>query len=332
MDADALAVDLRGYVSPAVSPEGDSRGDSDELWLTETTIGGGGSVEEFLARYVEDPRRYFRFLDAALSPSDLETVGDDLARVLEMVSSAAPEHAALVAAFDAVRSANSHGESIRALATLRAEFARRGVQPTATLLVSVNTRLLRPGTNPGTDRYAAAMAKDWHAFENLLGIDIDARVFALVKSTDQSLERALGIAPVGDSDTSRAAWRFGVLYGMFLPRGAQIRTESLRGWNPYDQLPDCDRLLVLAALPQSDRQILLSRDGWFEELSAALLEEGSAELVVSINDSERLAHALLRIGAEPVDSEALLVHARLTGVRREADQLRAAIELPEALQ
>jgi hypothetical protein len=198
--------------------------------------------------------------------------------------------------------------------------------------VSVNTRLLGPGTSADTDRFAAAAVSQWEDAEDHLGVDIDARVFALVKSSHVGLERALGVPPVGDSDAARAAWRFGVLYGMLWPRGAQIRTESLRAWNPYDRPTDCDRLLVFAAVSRSALQVLLSNDEWFDRLREALLEDGSAELVASVDDSERLAEALLRIGAEPVDSEALLVHARLTGVHRDADQIKVSVELPEAPQ
>jgi hypothetical protein len=55
-------------------------------------------------------------------------------------------------------------------------------------------------------------------------------------------------------------------------------------------------------------------------------------LVGTIEDSARIAEALLRIGAEPIDSEALLIHARITGVRREQDRIVAELELPEAFQ
>jgi len=40
----------------------------------------------------------------------------------------------------------------------------------------------------------------------------------------------------------------------------------------------------------------------------------------------------LRIGTEPGDSEALLVHARLSGVSHEAEWIVAEIELPEVFQ
>jgi len=332
MNAGALAVDVRVHVVHEDFERSASSEGRDEIWLTETTIGGGGFVEELLARYVEDPRRYFRFLEAALSASDLETTGDELARVLSQVASSTLDNASLVSAFDAVRTANSHNEGLRALSALRAELARRGIQPTTTLLVSVNARLLGPGTNSDTDHYLAAAVDAWQASERNLGVDIDARVFALVRSSDPALEQALGVTPVGESDRARAAWRFGVLCGMLWPRGAQVRTESLRAWNPYDALPECDRLLVLAALPLSVRQVLISSDLWFEQLGQALLEDGRAQLVSFVDDGDQLSIALLRIAMEPVDSEAILVHARLTGVYRDGEQIRAEIELPEAMQ
>jgi hypothetical protein len=330
MSVGALAIDLRAHLTSDDSQQHGSSGDSDELWLTETTAGGGGFVEQFLAKYVEDPRRYFRFLEAALSASDLEVMGDELARLLGMVSSGTPQHDSLIGAFEGVRSADSHHSSSLALATLRTELAHRGILPTPTLLVSVNTRLLQPGTSAESDRFLSNAVRDWIAAECHLGVDIDARVFALVKSSDAALERALGVSPPGDSGSIQA-WRFGVLYGMLWPRGSQVRTESLLAWNPFERLPDCDRLLALATISGSAPQVRLN-DGWFEQLRQTLLASGWAELVGPSADSEQLAQALLRIASESIDSEALLVHARLTGIYREGDEIRAAIELPEALQ
>lgn len=332
MNAGALALDLNAYVSREGGHQTGSVENRDELWLTETTIGGGGFVEEFLARYVEDPRRYLRLVEDALDGSDLESIGEDLARMLDMVSSSTSEHAPLATAFRAVRAATSHRESLSALTALRVELAHRNVQPTTTLLVSVNTRLLGPGTSAETDAFVAALGREWQVAELRLDVDIDARVFALVKSSDAGLEDALGVTPVADSPSGLRAWRFGVLYNMLWPRGAQVRAESMRAWNPYERLPDCDRLLVLAAVSRSVQQIAVSNADWFDELARVLLQDGSAELVASAGDGQRLADALLRIGAEPVDSEAILVHARLTGVHRDDDRIRAMVELPEAFQ
>lgn len=332
MGEDALLLDL----PPATgrnrnhAPPPNER--NDELWLTESAIGGGGFVEEFLNRYVEDPRRFFRLLDAALAASDLEVVSEELGRVLRFVVSDSEDFQPLRAAFSGVREAQTHAQSVEALNTLRSELARQGVQPTPTLLISLGVRILRPGTNSDTDRFLARSIEEWQAAELRLGIDIDARVFALVKSADPALEQMLEANHRIDAEAVTTAWRYGVLYGLFWPRGAQIRAESLRAWNPFELLPNCDRLLALAVVPASTRQVSLSSPRWFEELAPLLVQYGAVDLVGSIEDSARMAAALVRIGAEPIDSEALLIHARITGVRREQDRIVAELELPEAFQ
>src|ERR1035438_8629 len=103
---------------------------------------------------------------------------------------------------------------------------------------------------------------------------------------------------------------------MFWPRGAQIRTESLRAWNPFARLPDCDRLLLLSAISRTVGAIALSEVGWFERLAELLVRDGVGELYAPVERQAELAVALLQLGTQAVDSEVLLVHARLAGVRR----------------
>lgn len=332
MDPGALLVDLSAYRSDVEGDRGQASSADDELWLTEATIGGGGFIEEFLTLYAGDPRRFFRLLDAALAPSDLEALGFELERVLEIATSTAPEEAPVARAFSAVRSADSHAASVQALNDLRAELARRGVQPTPTLLVALNTRVLRPGTTAETDSYLALLMRDWLDAERRLGIEIDARVLALVRSADYRLEQALGVNAVGDSDRARAVWRYGVLYGMLWPRGAQVRSEALRPVNAFERLPECDRLLLLVAIPRPVVTVTLGGENWFQDLAQVLVRDGVAEIVAPVAEAGRLADALLRIGSEAIDSEALLIHARLSGLRRDGQQLRASVELPEAFQ
>ncbi len=332
MDPGALVLDLRARIDRGEPTGGATPPHLDEIWITESTIGGGGFVEDFVRQYVADPRRYLRLLETSLAPSDLESVSDELSRLLQFVTTETPAHRALAIAFAAVRDAGSHSQSVVALTMLRSELSRSGVQPTATLVVSLNARVLGPGTSPDSDRFLATAIEEWHNSERRLGIDIDTRVFSLVKSADPSLDQALRLHHDNDGHVGTAAWRYGVLYGMFWPRGAQIRAEALRAWNPFDRLPDCDRLLVLAALSRSTRAIALSSPYWFEELASILVQDGLAELIAGVEQSGLLATALLRIGTQPVDSEALLIHARVAGIRREGNRIIAEIELPEAFQ
>jgi hypothetical protein len=328
----SLMLDLQARVDNLNGDRSSTDSNEDEIWLTESIVGGGGFVEDFLNQYVRDPRRYFRLLDAALAASDLEVVSEEVSTVLEVVTSEGSGAPALVAAFGAVRAADSHAATVAALNRLRAELSLNRIQPTPTLLIALATRVLRPGTNADTDGFLSRSQRDWDAAEHRLGIDVDARVFALVKSWDPELERVLRLENVVVPGSSTASWRYGVLYGMFWPRGAQIRNESLRAWNPFGELPECDRLLVLSAVPRTTQRVNLSGALWFQELARLLVQYGAVELACRYTEPDRLADALLRIGTEPVDSEAILVHARLSAISHDNEWIVAEIELPEVFQ
>ena len=312
------------------SPHDISEGEEDEFWLTESTIGGGGIVEEFARLYAQNPRHFFRLLDSKLAPSDLENASEDIHSILSVANSAEPSGKLLRSAFDSVRSAANHAESVSAAKRLNLALNTNGFTATTTLLVSINTRLLHPGTSAKTDAFVLKVKNEWQAAENTLGIEIDVRVFALVKSADPGLLAALDLENY--AATASESWRYSVLYGLLWPSGSQLRAQGLRAYSPFESFVDCDRLIVGAVLTQSLRRVSVDDPGWFSEFSTHIVSDGEIEIVTKDGDSGRLSSALLRVATDPVDSEALLVHARLTGVRRENTGLIASFELPEAFQ
>jgi hypothetical protein len=326
MDADALVVDVD------CCPFAAQAEDEDEVWLTETTIGGGGFVEQFITEYSLDPRRFYRLFESALAPSELESTAIELERILEYVSLQNPDHESLRQSFDALRSAGSYEENRRALATLRTELSRRGIPATPSLIVALSTRVLRPGTNRDTDNFLATLIQEWNVQEQRLGVEIDARAFALARSSDQQIERVLGLNYGNDLDADRQAWRYGVLYSLLWPRGGQLRSESLQAQNSFETMPSCDRLLLSLTMPTLTRAVSLDNHGWFQELSHSLVALGQAELVVSSTAPERLSEALRVLADRPIDAGAILAYARLTSITRDSDLFTARVELPEAFQ
>ncbi|HJQ12902.1 MAG TPA: protein DpdJ [Gemmatimonadaceae bacterium] len=326
---DTLIVDVRALTTQPGDPPEENQVDG--FWLTEDALGGGGFVEAFLEEYSRDPRRFLRLLEAALGTTEFEAVGYDLARLLH-IAVGGPAGAELSAAMSDVRHANSHELSMAAMKRLRAALTDCGIQPSPTLLISMLTRFLGPGTGAGTDAFFSSILKQIEDAERRLGIDLDSRVCAFSKRTDSELEQALGVAPPGDSPEEREAWRFGVLYAMLWPRGAQVRTDSLRARNPFDELADCDRLLVHAVMSQSRPSVVMDDPGWREALQQTLLSEGSCDLITGTHRRRDLSTALLHLAATAIDSGTLLLYPCVTGISREAERVIATLELPEAWQ
>jgi ATP-dependent helicase Lhr and Lhr-like helicase len=330
LGVDQLIVDIGAITTPASASLGDDSGDY--IWLTENAVGGGGFIEAFIEEYSRDPRHFFRLVDGALGASELEVVGYDLTRVLHLAVADDGGADNLAAAMTGIRSGSSHEATMAAMKRLREVLMECGIHPSQTLLVSMLTRFLGPGTSRSTDAFFASVLQSIESAESRLGIDLDARVCAFVHRIDPGLESALGVAPPGGTDGEREAWRFGVLYGMLWPRGAQVRTESLRTYNPFEQLAECDRLLLAATVPNGRPCVVLGEPKWLERLSDQLLSGGSCDLVAGVEHRRDLSTVLLQLAATSIDSGALLLYPCVTGTAREGHQLIATLELPEAVQ
>jgi hypothetical protein len=324
IDAGVVLEDLEAHANPLEASEGD------RIWLTESTIGGGGAIEAFFRAYVEDPRHFFRLLEASLGPSELEGVAAHLERIVDQA--AGPNDAPIPSAIDILRAARGHKQTLAAVDSLRTVLAAQGIIPNPSLLVAFSARLLRPGAGPNMDRLLAGTLRSWHELEERLGFDVDVRVFASMQSRHAGLEAALGIPPPGGSSEEHAAWRYSVFRSLLWARGSALRAESLRVSNPFLQAPSCDRLLVIGTLPRTVVRVALDTKEWFQAVATALTADGVVELATGSEGSKQLAGAIQDLGAQPVDTGGLLLHCRLAGVRREASNWVATFELPEAFQ
>ncbi len=321
----SLFLDLDPFVHTATAYSVD---DDDQLWLTESTIGGAGVVEEFLSEYAKDPRRFLRILDSKLAASDLELTADQLSRCVSLATAPDDRGRLLATAFERVRWAANHAESVAATEALRQTLSDLDITPSITLMIALNSRILHAGTGKHTDSFVASALREWEETERRIGIDIDLRVFCLYKSADDALPSALGLAeaPVALAGN---AWRYSVLYGMLWSKGSQLRTEGMKAWSPYEAIPASDRLLVVAAIEDTIQRVSIDQTDWFSKFAEAIARDGSVDLFGSTSIPKRVSDALIFIGANPVDAETLLVFARLTGVRTEGEQFIANFELPE---
>ncbi|MGE0322130.1 MAG: protein DpdJ [Polyangiaceae bacterium] len=311
------------------------RGDltvEDELWLTESTLGGGGVIEALHQSYTRDPRRFLDILDAALAPADLEDVHTELKLVLGWLHEETDRGRAVRRALADVRAAEGHSQMLEAELQVRRTLGAAGLRTTHAVMTALHTRILRPGSSIKTDELLHTLLRRWETLEERLGIEVDTHVFAYVCTDSNHLDEALRSLGLELGSTNRAQWRFDTLYGLLWSRGGSVRAAGLHAHNPYQPLPETDRLLVLHAQDRRRRQVALGSQRWLEFLRGILAEDGIADLTAPTHQRRELANAVKTLLVEPVDLGFIMGFPLAHGVLQEGDQLTVVFEIPEVIQ
>ena len=295
-----------------------------EVWVTESTIGGGGIVEEVLRSFVSDPRRFFRIAESALSATDFEIVDRELTRLLELSKSDGEVRGALAA----VRGAENHADLLRTARDLRRLLSRRGIVVTHSVMSALHARLLRPGSSPQTDELLRLLVRGWNRAEEALGVELDARIYAYLASLDPTVHGHLGA--LGGVPLNDPFWCFQAVYGLLWPRGYQVRGHGLTSYNPFSDGVPPDREILLDLLRRNEPVIQLG-PALMSEAGRLLSAHGSAKLSAQMEERRALKEAILQMVVSPVEVGYLHLYPSLAGLTQGPDGLSATLDLREVL-
>lgn len=293
-----------------------------DIWLTESSLGGGGIVEELAARVADEPRRLFQMAGQALQPAGGELTDAGLRQVLQRLlevgelSEAATDH----------RAAASFEETSAALQAVGRGLRTLGLPASHALLSAVNRRLLRPGSGPESDQLTNRLLGRWLGLEARLGVEVALRYFAYMVRQDGAIDSALGPAPPENPDR----WRMSVVRGLLWPRGGSVRGRNLAGWNPYQRLPVAEPMLLRSWLQPRPAFGLPSTPAEVEELRSVLALEGAVRLDVPADESPGLAETIASLVMEEVEVDFLLLRPYVSQMRRTPSGLQVTLELPQA--
>ncbi|WP_229072216.1 protein DpdJ [Actinoplanes sp. DH11] len=312
---DAQDGDLTVDVIAPESPDGIAT-----VWLSETSIGGLGIITQLAPYYQEDPRRFWSLVDSALAPSDYEYLHDTLIQLLRHVvdnpGSAAAQQ------IDVLRDPPSAGAAENALSELKLAWAAIDGHPRQQAVSALSTRLLRKGTDRGTDRLVLDLMSVWDETQQRLGFEVDAAVFAYLVGT--------GTIPVSGLDSRR----FGAdqVYSLLWPRGADARSQQLVHYQPFAPGALLDRLLVQAAHDERLPRIDVTEPGWRERYIAEITSSGAVRLTAPVEKMAAVTAAMRLVPATPVDHGALRVYGDVRSLDREAGQMSCVVEIREFAQ
>ena len=295
------------------------------LWLTESTPGGGGPLQEAARRVAERPWVFSELVINALEPSDAELVDAELRRAVGL----SVEDPEVAAGLHGVRQADTHVDRLRAFDTLRALLSSRGVFVCHPVVSAISTRLLRPGSSRATDEYVLGLLMRWDRQEGQLGIEVPLTTFAWGVSSDDGYERSVGITPPPGGEVRR--WRAAQVTGLLWPRGGDARRPGLRAPNRFHGLPASDRLLARGLLRRAEPNVSI------ENLDAAtgpdgpLASHGAVNVVAPAEQAHQLRALLLASATKKIEAGAVFVSPAVTAIHRTRDGLTARLSLTELL-
>lgn len=301
-DPDSVLVD--------VEPEGSEPG---EVWLTETTVGGGGFMEAVVDAIVAEPSRFLRLARATLRPGAATLSASALATVVERL----PVDGDLQLAFATYRGAPTLADRGTALGRVGDALQALGITATPDIVASVANRLLRPGSSPATDEFVLGTLTAWRSEEERLGLEIPLRTWC-----------HLDAARNGELDERR----LDDLQLLLWPRGSAPHDAQLSSWSPYHDDPGPSATLAEFLLrPADDASIEFTTvDETWDAACDALRETGACRVRASARDQATLLDFLAQSTTRAVELEWLRLYARVTSFERDGtDTLWVELDLPE---
>jgi hypothetical protein len=330
IDASSLIVDTDpGPRAPADLYEGHD-GDA-EVWVSETSPGGTGAMEDFLASYSQDPRRFYSLLGAQLEPNEYSHTDYQLRRLLNAIAGRDRDEQ-VCDIINTVRDAQSASMTDEAMNRLRMDLVARGFVLYHAFITAIVTRLIRPGSNAASDAFLHDVAQVWEEEEQRLGVELDSRSIAYHWSQKDDIDQVLTSAGIPLPDfPQRLAWRFNAVYGLLWRRGREVRRIGLEPYNPYTGLAVAERLLVSPYLPTALHPVAVDDPNWREVALARLASSGITTLTAHSHQRPALADALRFFAVNPVESEYLSVFARVAAYRHVQDHVEVDLEVEEVL-
>ncbi len=333
MDLGSLAVD--------VAP-GDSG--SDAVWVSETTPGGVGTVQQVLDVFNQDEEQFFAHWADAMQPTGQESVALDLETLVGELLREGPV-ADAAAAFRAAAEESVQAQE-RSVQGLKVAVEAMGIPWRHGLRVPLLSRMLSPGTTRVMDVWTSRLLgfrRQASALPYLMpDLGVLYRMCTEVDSVDKT-QRELGseehpwrstwrVPGMAENEGYRRAWmrlHFSTLLWESATRQMERETSL---YNRYRAGVSPDVMALRGALVVPPEVDVESREvvSWWPELQEAF-KNSPAEVRLRVGEQGRpsLAVAMAQIAVQQVDYEVTRSFVRPMGVYRDARGWYAVVRVME---
>jgi hypothetical protein len=303
--------------------------DTVRIWVTESTLGGAGVIQAFAEAFTSEPRALFRAMEAAIAPSDLESTSYGLRQFVELATT---DHE-IGNLTEQLRASQGHEQNKQLRDRLYRQLSARGVELSHGLSVSLNARLLRPGSTRAIDHLLAGLTRHWEALEQRFGVAVGLREFCCIALNIPGLRSEI-LAALGEllGAAPQNAEIIAVLSGLLWPKGVEIRQRTLQSYNPFRQRRLTDPALIRHLLLDPNLAMVRLADAeedWYPQFAHAIAEHGIVQLAAPRSSDGRLRSAIVRIVSSAVDVGFLQFFPYVERIEKDENEMRIVFTIRE---
>jgi hypothetical protein len=298
------------------------------VWISETTMGGAGAVQAFAEAFSREPRKFFRAIETALAPTEMELSSRDLNYFVSL----ACEDESIKDCVKRLRTEDSHTRRQEAQKELYKELLNKGLNGSGYLKVSINTRFLKPGMSIEGDELIRDLLKAWDELEKKFEIEIGLNEFCFIALALPGIRVRERINNLIDSDEDNDSRLIHILSSLLWPKGLEVRQYAFESYHPYREQKTVDPMLVRSLILNREiQQVDLSVNRWNEKLKEYLQNFGTVQLISKKSENKALRKALMEIISTPVDVEFLLFMPIIERTERSDSDIKVTITLRETV-
>jgi hypothetical protein len=300
-----------------------------ELAVTEVSPGGVGQIETIVREMQRQPSRFLDGLEFALNYCEREESARNL---LAAIEAGCVKASPVSEAFLQARAAASFSALEEARDQLRSALHSQGFSASRALIVSVVSKLLRPGSGRDADRLTRLLNQDWRRRSQRLGIAVPVRAAAYTFARHPVLGSFLRryFENLGGEPPSEPQL-FAQLQQLLFESCPDSCPECLHQRGRYYDIGLPSRSLAREWLGIEIQEVSLDAnpEGWMEAVHKILRASGRVRLVASPYQLPALALALPALVVAEFELELLQVPVSVARIEQSADRTAVVLHIPD---
>ncbi len=300
---------------------------SDGFWISELTAGGIGLVSRIADTIELNPYQFERFLRYAMTFCEREYLANDLDQIADLVST--PE---LSKCFQSIRHAADLPQIEHLQQSLATVLRQFGITPNRNLIVSLNTRFLRPNSDSDTDLLIKNLVNFWREQEERLGCMIDVRVIATVAAQNISIQdQVKGVLQrVSSTDEVYEASRvLNVLQSLLWVSCHDSCPDCLEKEHRYQESKKASRSLLITVLGFQRQAVTFGSQNWEKDALDTIVQKQRVLIECTDLQLADVHDELVRWISKPIETDYIVAYPNLTRVEHQESKYYFELTLSE---